>query len=102
MKPVQPGDLRIVSRNACLRTAVLAFWLGGLVIALVYENLPRPAAAEPPRQVPAMLMKIGQSLCDNWSGLANIARVSDKAYTFTCNRHAVFAGVSVHLSPRHE
>ena len=97
--PAKPGDLRVIEGRYCTANAVAAFVLGCTVGAAGYANLVVPAAAvviEQPRTVSATLMKIGQHLCADWSGLRNITRVGEKSYTFTCEKYAEFKRLEVH------
>lgn len=42
-----------------------------------------------------VLCKVGNSLCADWSGLRDVQRVGDTAYTFTCDKYATFSGLEV-------
>ena len=70
----------------------LAFALG-LPIGAIVQNGIGFACATP--VVSAVLMKTGDYLCREWSGLRNVQRVSDTAYTFTCGKYATFSSLEV-------
>lgn len=97
--PAKPGwkavDLQEAAERCRLAT-VQSFCLGALGGVLLYHFIAAPAlAVDPPRAVSATLMGVGQHLCKDWQGIKNVTRVSDKAYTFTCEKYAQFNELEV-------
>lgn len=83
-------------KTQLINTAITSYALGLISGLLFYHFVAVPAVAvEPARAVSATLMGVGQHLCKDWQGLRNITRVSDKAYTFTCERYAQFSQLEV-------
>lgn len=101
MKPATPGwtacDPEVI-REQLVTTSASSAALG-LVLGLVaYHFLATPVCAlEAPRAVAATIMAVGQHLCKDWEGIRNVVRVSDKAYTFTCERYATFSKLDVNI-----
>jgi len=78
------------------RTAASSASLGAIAGLLLYHFLATPlCAVEAPRVVSAVLMGVGQHLCKDWQGLRNVERVSEQAYTFTCEKYAAFSKLDV-------
>lgn len=97
--PAKPGWAAVDPQEAARRCANLSTWAYGAGICtgvLVYHFVAAPAlAVDPPRAVSATLMGVGQHLCKDWQGIKNVARVSEKAYTFTCEKYAQFSELEV-------
>lgn len=94
MKPARAGDLKIRDGRYCAGNAVAAFVLGVTVGAAVYHTI-APAQADSVGVVSAVIFKVGQKLCSDWSGLANVEKVGEQVYTFSCRRYAEFKKLEV-------
>lgn len=96
--PAKPGDMKVTDHRYCLSNTVAAFVLGCAVGATGYAAI-QPAQAIP-QAVSATLMGVGQHLCKDWQGIKNVTRVSEKAYTFTCEKYASFTDLAVNTGGR--
>lgn len=70
--------------------------LSGAALGTISTISITPACTVPqPRTVSSTLIKIGQKLCEQWMGLANITRTAEEIYTFECAKYALFTGLEV-------
>lgn len=93
-KTAKPGDLQITAANSCKRNTLGALVLGGILGAAAYHTV-APAQADSVRAISSLIFKVGSKLCEDWSGLANVERVDNSTYTFTCRRYAEFKQLEV-------
>ena len=97
----KPGDTKIVNcivdRNERIAIAIISAALALPLGATLAVSVTPACAVLQPRTVSRTLVKVGESLCKNWEGLANVTRIGQESYTFQCAKYATFANLEVTL-----
>lgn len=94
MTKTKPGSLRIMEVSVFHRRCVGAFVVGAFLGAYAVHSV----FVDGPSTVPRALVEIGDHLCRQWDGLAEIGRVDRKnTYAFRCHSLAVFPQVEITL-----
>ena len=86
-------DVRVLYRRffgICIAVFLLGNFLGGYVSHVVYAN--------EQSGIPQALIVLGEHICKQWDGLAEIGRVRPAHYAFRCRSLAVFPDVEVTLA----
>ena len=71
----------------CLGAFAVGLFLGAYVIYITF--------ASGPNTISKALIEVGEHLCQQWDGLAEIGRVGPSHYAFRCRSLAVFPQVEV-------
>lgn len=98
MKQIKPGDFQIVNVRRSYRRwtyfSGAVFFLGQLLGAYISHEV----FAKDQGMVAGGLLEVGNYLCKEWDGLAQIGRVDPGHYAFRCKTLAVFPNVEVTLA----
>ena len=91
----RPGDFRIADVRAlkrrCISVCAAAFVAGLFLGAYAAHSV----FAGGPNTVARPLVEVGDYLCRQWDGLAEIARVGPSHYAFRCHQLAMFPRVEI-------
>ena len=100
MIPAKSGDTRVIDIRALYRRCAgicgLVFLTGLYLGAYVSHTV----FADEHGMVSQALILVGNDLCKQWDGLAEIGRVNPSHYAFRCRSLAVFPNVEVTLASK--
>lgn len=92
---------RVVSireiRSTRNRLLLCGFCLGIAAGILGMLSVGPSCAVSPPSTVSSTLIDVGEHLCRDHEGLADIARISEDRYAFSCRELAQFPNVQVRV-----